>query len=297
MATKQLIIDVWQQHSDVVTAVEGEVNSRFLDVSLVDGEMPLDLTNALVQIYVTKPNGDIVYNEVEIMDAIHGKINIPLTAQMSTLSGISKGFEIRVISKNGEILKVVGPVIVVTEASPDEPIESLSEFTALTQAIIDLQDIKNSIENSDDYQDLQYIIEYLQQFGDTGTINTKLTALETKIAELTERISSAENEIYCDSVKLTTLEKEVASYSSRIGDIESNAADFAGKITTIEGKVSEFSGQISALSSDLVSSSERIEVLEDRTVNLDDMTTSIALLKSSMGDVSIVLDAINGEVI
>lgn len=135
MTTKQITLKAWISNDETVTVVQGEVNSRFLEVTLVDDNGTLDLTQKLVQIYAKKPDGNIIYNDAEIIDQEHGIINVKLTSEMSAVSGVLEDCEIRVIDQDGATLKFKGLNIIIKKALPDTEVESSSEFTALQDAI------------------------------------------------------------------------------------------------------------------------------------------------------------------
>ena len=88
MTTKKITLKAWISNDETVTVVQGEVNSRFLEVTLVDDNGTLDLTQKLVQIYAKKPDGNIIYNDTEIIDQEHGIINVKLTSEMSAVSEV-----------------------------------------------------------------------------------------------------------------------------------------------------------------------------------------------------------------
>lgn len=48
MTTKSLTLDIWQKNHAIVKANQGEVNSRFLEITLTDKSVPLDLTGKTV---------------------------------------------------------------------------------------------------------------------------------------------------------------------------------------------------------------------------------------------------------
>ena len=62
MTTKSIALDVWQIKNVCVKANQGEVNSRFLEITLTDKGVPIDLTGKTVIFYATPPDGNVIYN-------------------------------------------------------------------------------------------------------------------------------------------------------------------------------------------------------------------------------------------
>lgn len=137
MTKYNVVLDVWHQMSEtVVTALQGEINSRFLEITITDKGSFFNLTGKTVMVYMTKPDGKIIFNSCSVVDAPNGKINVPLTSQMSIVAGTIKDFEIHIIGSDKTRLKITGVCLKIKEtANADEAIESTNEFTALIEAL------------------------------------------------------------------------------------------------------------------------------------------------------------------
>lgn len=142
MATKKMTLDAWQAPLQTACAVQGEADARFLEVTLVSGGQPIDLTGRAVYLYMVKPDGAEIFNACTIDEAAEGKVTAELTAQMSAAAGEAKDVEFRVVggSENTETLKIKGPKILFLPSDYDGAVESTPEYTALTQALADVQD-------------------------------------------------------------------------------------------------------------------------------------------------------------
>lgn len=135
MTTAKLKLDTWHKNCVVVSASQGEVNSRFLEIMLVDGGEPLDLEETTVLIYAEKPDRTVIFNNCKIEDAEKGIVSVGLTSQMSALSG-KLDCEIHVINREKSTLKILGLQIrIMPCANSDSAVESTSEFTVLSDAI------------------------------------------------------------------------------------------------------------------------------------------------------------------
>ena len=142
MATKKMTLDAWQAPLQTACAVQGEADARFLEVTLVSGGQPIDLTGRAVYLYMVKPDGAEIFNACTIDEAAGGQVTAELTAQMSAAAGEAKDVEFRVVggSENTETLKIKGPKILFLPSDYDGAVESTPEYTALTQALADVQD-------------------------------------------------------------------------------------------------------------------------------------------------------------
>ena len=137
MTKYNITLDVWHQIPEtVVTAMQGEINSRFLEITITDKGNFFNLTGKTVMVYMTKPDGKIIFNSCSVIDAPNGKINVSLTSQMSIASGTVKDFEIHIIGSDKTRLKITGICLKIKNAAnADEAIESTNEFTALIEAL------------------------------------------------------------------------------------------------------------------------------------------------------------------
>ena len=136
MTTTLVTLDVWQPNEVRVQVNQGEVNSRFLEIKIIDKKKAFNLTDKTVIFYATKPDGNLIFNYCEIIDAQKGLINLAMTSQMSIVPGIMRDCEIDILDEELTKLKVKGLSIEIARCTDFESaIESTSEFTALTQAL------------------------------------------------------------------------------------------------------------------------------------------------------------------
>lgn len=135
MTTAKVKLDTWHKNCVVVSTSQGEVNARFLEITLVDGGEPLNLEGATVLIYAEKPDKNVIFNNCKIENAEKGIVSVGLTSQMSVLSG-KLDCEIHIINREKSTLKILGLQIrVMPCANSDSAVESTSEFTVLSDAI------------------------------------------------------------------------------------------------------------------------------------------------------------------
>jgi|GEM_PF-5800633 len=139
----KLIIDVNQRIDDIVTAKQSDTNSRFLDVVLYDGSLPVDLTGHSVKIYFKKPDNTEVFTEGQVTDATAGRCQFELTSQTLAAYGNLQA-EISLWDGGTQVLTTQTFTISVLELlRSDNTVESTNEFGVLVTLF---QNIHNSLD-------------------------------------------------------------------------------------------------------------------------------------------------------
>ena len=148
MVKEKITLDAWKKNNVLVKVVQGEVDSRFLEISLTDHGNNINLADKSVQVYLIKPNGKEIYNSATIIDEENGTVLLELTSEMSNAYGTYRDAEVRVVSGNGETLKIRGLNLYVEKSMDDNAIESSSEFTALQVALGDVNLMKSHMNST-----------------------------------------------------------------------------------------------------------------------------------------------------
>ncbi len=151
-------IDIKEPITDIITAKQNDSNSRFLDVYLYDGGVPIDLTGHEVRIYMLKADGTEVFNNGEITNATAGRCQFELTDQ--ALGAYGKLLcEISIWYDNVQILtsQTFG-IDVVKNLRTDGSIESSNEYGALVVLYQNL------------YEAIDLMQTMVEQFGQPGTV-------------------------------------------------------------------------------------------------------------------------------
>ena len=145
MTTKSITLNVWQPNDVRVQVNQGEVNSRFLEIKILDKKKAFNLAGKTVIFYATKPDGNLIFNYCEIIDAQKGLINLAMTSQMSVVPGIMRDCEIDILDEELTKLKVKGLSIEIIRCTDFESaIESTSEFTVLDEALADVKKVMDA---------------------------------------------------------------------------------------------------------------------------------------------------------
>lgn len=168
LTTAKVKLDTWHKNCVVVSASQGEVNARFLEITLVDGGEPLNLEGATVLIYAEKPDKNVIFNNCKIENAEKGIVSVGLTSQMSVLSG-KLDCEIHIINREKSTLKILGLQIrVMPCANSDSAVESTSEFTVLSDAI------EQTLEIMDQYSEENIIGKIKSMDGEGSGLDADL---------------------------------------------------------------------------------------------------------------------------
>lgn len=162
---KKLVIEVDEPITDIITCVQEDADSRYLDVQLFKSGVSFDLSGTKVRIYMVKPDGTNIMNDGEITDAVSGRCQFLLTTQALAACGILKT-QIKVFSETEEqILSTQIFKIDVTESLlTNKTIESTNEYGSL---VILFQDI---------YEALQVMTAIKNNFGEPGETAQTLPA-------------------------------------------------------------------------------------------------------------------------
>lgn len=163
----KLLVDVNAEVVDIITAVQDDTNSRYLDVVLYNNGVPIDLTGHEVRIYLRKPEtNQEVWNDGEITDAVNGRCQFLMTTQALAEIGYLKA-QISIWKDNTEILSTQIFNILVTESlRTTGSIESSNEYGAL---VVIFQNF---------YQAMDLMTTMVQNVGKPGALAGKY-GLET----------------------------------------------------------------------------------------------------------------------
>ena len=169
MTTTLVTLDVWQPNDIRVKVNQGEVNSRFLEIKILDKKKAFNLTDKTVIFYATKPDGNLIFNYCEIIDASKGIVNLAMTSQMSIVPGIMRDCEIDILDEELTKLKIKGLSIEIVRCTDFEfAIESTSEFTVLDEALADVKKVMDA------YSDENIMEKIMSMYGEGSGLDADL---------------------------------------------------------------------------------------------------------------------------
>lgn len=179
MTTKKLKLYTWQENIITVVVNQGEVNSRYLEITFENTNGTLSLEGKQVILYAEKPDGTIIYNNCTV-DTENNTATVSLTSQMSSIAG-SLECEFQIIDTNNSLLRVNGlQLVVASEKDFSEAVESTSEFTALIQA---LNQVKDTADQLEDFT------------NETGALSSKIGSLDSLTTTQKTSLVDAVNEL------------------------------------------------------------------------------------------------------
>lgn len=161
----RLHLDVNVKPGGIITAVQKDSDSRYLDVTLYNNGVPIDLTGHEVRIYMRKPeNGGEVFNNGEITEPKNGRCQFLLTTAALEKTGHLQT-QVSIWKDNHEILSTQVFEIMVTESlRTTGSIEGSNEYGALVVLFQNL------------YESMDLMTEMVQNFGRAGTIAAGIPA-------------------------------------------------------------------------------------------------------------------------
>lgn len=201
MAENHLRVSIFinKDLEQVIHAKQGDANSRFLDVTLLnDNGMPYDLTNNKVRFNALKKDNTTVFNDTIITNATGGQFTVELTDQTLALGNSEVRADITVFNNTETAILTTRTfsIWVQTTIRNDSAIESSNEFGAVINLFQDVWDMRETIRDMSERMgerddDLQIGDEQVS-FSILGALNRIWNYLKT---QSTAGIVEAVNEI------------------------------------------------------------------------------------------------------
>ena len=212
MVRKSITLKAWEDNKQTALAVQGEVGARWLDITLLDENIPLDLTNCFAVIYMN--TGVVIYNYCEIVDAINGQISVELTQNMSGIYGDFEA-EIHIYDELGNLLKIKGLEITIRKSTDvTVTVEARDEFTALQQALSTVGEYSGRIDTNvtDILTNAENIAENREDIDENRTdIDTNTRNIQTLNANKADKttVETLQNDV----VEITDTANKTYSFS------------------------------------------------------------------------------------
>lgn len=130
----KLLMDVNGKIGNIVTEVQGDQNSRYLDIYLFNNGIPIDLTGHTVRIYMRRPHTNPLeefFNDGEITEASRGRCQFLLSTQALAKEGELEA-QVSIWKGTEEILSTqVFKIMVTKKLRTSGSVESSNEYGAL----------------------------------------------------------------------------------------------------------------------------------------------------------------------
>ncbi|MDT8717600.1 BppU family phage baseplate upper protein, partial [Clostridium sp. 19966] len=136
---KRINLDIDKNVNVTIDAKQNDTKSRFIEFTLYNNTVVMDLTNHTVKIFAVKADNKLIFNNVTVEDAANGKVLVELTSQALAVIGVLQ-CEIAIYGSDSSILTTKTFTINVLEGiRNDSAIQSTNEFTALSSALSQTQ--------------------------------------------------------------------------------------------------------------------------------------------------------------
>ncbi|AOY53875.1 BppU family phage baseplate upper protein [Clostridium perfringens] len=169
--TKIIDINVDKKYLKKIVAKQGDVKSRYLLFRFFNDYGVINLKKASVIIYIDKPDGTQIFNNLTI-DNINNLAELELTTQALAIPGILK-CELFINENESILSNIPFEIEVIKTLKKDSAIESTNEFSALTEALKKVTGIDNlyrDIEkNSNDIASLEVNLDYTTEKAEDNT--------------------------------------------------------------------------------------------------------------------------------
>ena len=113
--------------------------ARYLLFNLLDDRVPFSLENKTVRVYGLKPDGTKVFNNLTIINAARGLVELQLTTQMLVKPGCLK-LELVIYEATDILSTTKFDIDIISCIRDDSAIESTNEFSALTLGLSKLDE-------------------------------------------------------------------------------------------------------------------------------------------------------------
>lgn len=204
MVTKQITLNVWKKNSVILGFIQGEVDSRYIEVTFNDESGTLNLANKQVTFYAQKPDGTLIFNDCAV-DSDKNTATVAVTSQMESVAGFME-CEFQIFNSENSLLKVNGlKILIVSDKDFSEAVESTSECNALLEAIHNAQNYGEELE------------KYL---GEVGILSSEIGTLSDLTTEEKTSLVGAVNEVN-------------SSLISNVNDINTNISQLNTKVIPI----------------------------------------------------------------
>ncbi len=155
----KMLMDVNGKIGNIVTEVQGDQNSRYLDINLFNNGIPINLTGHTVRIYMRRPHTNPLeefFNDGEITEAARGRCQFLLSTQALAKEGELEA-QVSIWKGTEEILSTqVFKINVTKKLRTSGSVESSNEYGALVVLFQNL------------YEAHDLMTTMVQSFGESG---------------------------------------------------------------------------------------------------------------------------------
>lgn len=204
MNYKKITLDTERKSFESIVAMQGDNKSRYIEATIVNRSIPVDLTGCTVKFSAIKPDITDIFNDTVISDAKGGKAQIELTNQTLAVPGVIQAT--LVILKEDMQLSVLPFFITVIENPYNSnAIESKSEYKALNNALTIVEGYAKELQDASVNLEEKYTTR-LNNFDsqlDTNTNNIDYINENVKLNNIQNLQGLKRIDIFCGIDSLT----------------------------------------------------------------------------------------------
>lgn len=233
MNHKKITLDTERKSFESIIAMQGDNKSRYIDATIVNRSVQVDLTGCAVKFSAIKPDITDIFNDAVIIDAKGGKVQIELTNQTLAVPGVIQAT--LVILKEDMQLSVLPFFITVIE-NPYNPnaIESKPEYQALNNALIVADGYAKELQDASVNLEEKYTTR-LNNFGSQldKIKNVELPNLDKKRHKITRATKKIFDDATVININNTGKQAEICGFRSK--EQLANYADRDSAIMYVDG--------------------------------------------------------------
>ena len=267
MVNQSFKLNACNANYETQLAVQGEINSRVLSITLIDKvgveryvsnaesiDRPVNLTGATAMLFVTKPDGKTAETDGTIADAENGKVDFILPEQATTVAG-KADCQILIFMPDDSKLKVTGLTLQIQPSEVEAAAESSDEFLSL---VVALNKVNPAVERIDKaVSDSETALKNANKAKDSA--NTAANNANEK-AELANTAANNANE-------KANLADEKAGLAGEKANLASKAADDANKKAELANAAANLANEKAGLANTAATNANNKANLADTAAN------------------------------
>lgn len=155
MDIKTIKLDISKELFAIVKAKQGDTKSRFLLFNLYDNSIPFSLVNRTVRAYARKPDGQDVFNDLEIINSASGSCELELTNQLLAVPGMVN-MELMIIEGEKKLTSIPFQLEVIESINSENAVISTNEFSSLVNALNKAEEYNQELKDASEGLETKY---------------------------------------------------------------------------------------------------------------------------------------------
>lgn len=155
MDIKTIKLDISKELFAIVKAKQGDIKSRFLLFNLYDNSIPFSLVNRTVRVYARKPDGQDVFNDLEIINSASGSCELELTNQLLAVPGMVN-MELMIIEGEKKLTSIPFQLEVIESINSENAVISTNEFSSLVNALNKAEEYNQELKDASEGLETKY---------------------------------------------------------------------------------------------------------------------------------------------